>query len=72
MRNQQVNEAIDICRKGLRFSPDSAILHCNLGVLLNNQNRRDEAIKEIRKASELDPNSVRIRKIFEAVLRSGR
>jgi Tfp pilus assembly protein PilF len=72
MRRKEVGKAIAVCRNGLLYSPDSAILHCNLGVLLSKQNRRDEAIKEIQLAARLDPNSARIQSILKTMSRRSR
>ncbi|MCJ7675033.1 MAG: tetratricopeptide repeat protein [Sedimentisphaerales bacterium] len=60
-------KAIEVCREGLRYSPNSAVLHCNLGTLFAKQGRKEQALKEIQTALQIDPNSVGIRRILEAV-----
>ena len=67
MQQGKLSKAEEICRKGLRAVPDSAILHCNLGVLLNMLGRREEGIKEVRRAMELDPNSPGIKRAVDAL-----
>jgi tetratricopeptide (TPR) repeat protein len=62
-------EAAKICRRGLRFAPGAAILHGNLGILLNRQGQQEEAVKELNIALELDPNSAKIRAVLEAILK---
>ena len=62
-----IDEAVAVCRRGVAALPDDAMLHCRLGTLLGMQGNRAEAIEEIRKAAELDPNSAEIRAILQAV-----
>lgn len=69
MRQDKVDEAVEVCRKGLLFVPDSPVLHCNLGILLNKQGRKDEALKEVRAALQIDPNSTKVRAVLEAILK---
>ncbi|MBU1260020.1 MAG: tetratricopeptide repeat protein [Planctomycetes bacterium] len=63
----KLDQAVKTCRKGLLFLPDDPVLHLNLGILLKTQGHRDEAIKELRAALRIDPNSVKIRKVLEAI-----
>jgi Tfp pilus assembly protein PilF len=42
----KINEAINVCRKGLEFFGESADLHYNLGLFLRQTGQRNEAIKE--------------------------
>ncbi|HEV56813.1 MAG TPA: tetratricopeptide repeat protein, partial [Phycisphaerales bacterium] len=56
--------AIDVCRQGLRFQPDNAILHCNLGLLLATTGRMEEARRAFEEALRLDPQSPRIRSVI--------
>jgi tetratricopeptide (TPR) repeat protein len=44
----------------LEFSPDVAILHSNLGNVLKNSGKVDEAIKHFNKALKLAPNSAEV------------
>jgi len=67
----KVDQGIEICRKALLFVPDSAILHCNLGIMLDKQGNRTEALKELNTAIKLDPNSPKIRRVLEVILRKG-
>ncbi|MBW7990661.1 MAG: tetratricopeptide repeat protein [Planctomycetes bacterium] len=67
----KVDQGIEICRKALILVPGSAILHCNLGVMLDKQGNRTEAIKELNIALKIDPNSPKIRKVLETVLKKG-
>ncbi len=65
----KLDQAAKTYRKGLLFLPDDSVLHLNLGILLNTQGHRDEALKELRAALEIDPNSIKIRKVLEAIQR---
>jgi len=67
----KVDESIEVCRKALLFVPGSAILHCNLGIILDKQGNRFEAIEELNIAIKLDPNSPKIRKVMETILKKG-
>ncbi|MHC4587158.1 MAG: tetratricopeptide repeat protein, partial [Planctomycetota bacterium] len=67
----KIDQSIKLHRKGLRFIPDSSILHCNLGILLDSQGNRTEAIKELSTALEIEPNSPKIRRVLEAILKKG-
>ncbi len=66
-----IDKAVEACRRGLLFVPGSSILHGNLGILLNKQGHRRQAIEELNTALKLDPNSIRIRKVLESVLKKG-
>ncbi|NQT03151.1 MAG: tetratricopeptide repeat protein, partial [Planctomycetes bacterium] len=70
-RQGRIDQGIEVCRKGLLFVPDSAILHCNLGILLDKQGNRPEAVKELNTALQIDPNSPKIRRVLEAILKKG-
>ena len=48
--------------------PDDPVMHSNLGVLLSRQKRRDEAIKELRIALQLDPYSTEARSVLQSIL----
>ena len=66
-----IDQGIEVCRKALLFVPDSAILHCNLGIMLDKQGNRTEAVKELNTAIKIDPNSPKIRRALEAILKKG-
>jgi tetratricopeptide (TPR) repeat protein len=67
----KIDQSIKVHRKGLLFIPNSSILHCNLGLLLDRQGNRTEAIKEVNTAIRIDPNSPKIRRAMEAILKKG-
>lgn len=67
----KIEQAVEIYRRGLLFVPGNSILHCNLGILLNKQGHRREAIEELNTALKIDPNSTRIRRVLEAILKKG-
>jgi Flp pilus assembly protein TadD len=49
--------------------PDNLDLHYNLGILLGEQGRRQEALKELRTALKIDPNSAKVRKVLRTIQR---
>jgi len=51
----------------LIFIPDDLYLHHNLGVFLNMQGQKDEAVKELQTALRIDPNSAQTRKVLNAI-----
>ncbi len=55
-RNFEV--ACTLFRKVLELNPDYAMVHCNLGIALQESGRIDEAIQCYRKAITLKPNHV--------------
>jgi tetratricopeptide (TPR) repeat protein len=67
----KIEQAVEIYRRGLLFVPGNSILHCNLGILLNKQGHRRQAIEELNTALKIDPNSTKIRRALESVLRKG-
>ena len=69
--SDNIDRGIDVCRKALLFVPDSAILHCNLGIMLDKKGNRTEAFKELNTAIKIDPNSTKIRTVLEAILKKG-
>ena len=52
-------------REGLALSPDAAALHHALGLSLVRQQRKDEALRELRRATELDPANQRFKYVYD-------
>jgi len=52
-------------REGLSVAPDAAALHHALGLSLVRQQRRSEALRELRRATELDPANQRFRYVYD-------
>ncbi|MBN1818348.1 MAG: tetratricopeptide repeat protein [Sedimentisphaerales bacterium] len=69
---KRYDEAIAVCRQGLGFQPNDAILHCNLGLLLATTGHLEEARKEFERALQLDPQSERIRSIVGRFIKPSR
>ncbi len=55
-------------REGLAQSPADATLHHALGLSLVRQQRKDEALRELRRATELDPGNARFKYVYEVAL----
>ena len=49
--------------------PDGLQLHHNLGVILSKLGHKNEAIKEFRAALQIDPNSIKVRKALDDILK---
>jgi tetratricopeptide (TPR) repeat protein len=64
----KVDKAIETYRNGIILVPDNLDLHYNFGIILEEQGRREEALKELRTALKIDPNSAKVRKILNIVL----
>lgn len=58
-------EVESILREGLAAAPDSAALHHSLGLSLVRQQRRDEALRELKRATDLEPGNPRYRYVYE-------
>jgi tetratricopeptide (TPR) repeat protein len=58
-------EAESLLREGLAVAPQAAALHHALGLSLVRQQRKDEALRELRRATELDPSSQRFRYVYD-------
>jgi tetratricopeptide (TPR) repeat protein len=58
-------EAESTLREGLATSPDAASLHHALGLSLVRQQRGEEALRELRRATELDPSNQRFKYVHE-------
>jgi tetratricopeptide (TPR) repeat protein len=52
------NEAVDCYRRAIELDPSFADAHCNLGSLLFNRGRRDEARRSFERTVELAPRHV--------------
>lgn len=52
-------------RDGLARSPADPTLHHALGLSLVRQQRKEEALRELRRATELDPDNARFRYVYE-------
>lgn len=66
----KVDQALKAYRNGLKFVPDNLDLHYNLGIVLQEQGQKDQAIKELEAALQIDPNSVKARKVLNAIKRA--
>jgi Flp pilus assembly protein TadD len=58
-------EAEATLRKGLEQSPGAAALHHSLGLSLVRQQRKAEALKELKRATELEPTNRRYAYVYE-------
>ena len=58
-------EAESLLREGLAVAPQSAALHHALGLSLVRQQRKDEALRELRRATELDPSNQRFKYVYD-------
>jgi tetratricopeptide (TPR) repeat protein len=57
IRNSKYNEAASLLQTAASLKPGSAVLRCNLGIALYNDNRREEALDEFRGALGSDPDN---------------
>ena len=58
--------AVRVYREDLAVRPDVLDLHYNLALILQTQGRNAEALAELRKAQEIDPNSPKVRQALSA------
>jgi Flp pilus assembly protein TadD len=58
-------EAEATLREGLTAMPDAAALHHALGLSLVRQQRKSEALAELRRATELDPANPRFKYVYD-------
>ena len=72
LRTGRADEAIAICREGLRVNPDDAAAHCALGVAFAMQRKPDEAIAAFRAAVKIRPDFAEAYNNLGAVLGSTR
>ena len=61
-------EAETILRQGLELSPQDATLHHALGLSLVRQQRGPEALRELKRATDLDPRNERFAYVYEVAL----
>jgi len=61
-------EAESILREGLELSPQDATLHHALGLSLVRQQRGPEALRELKRATDLDPRNERFAYVYEVAL----
>ena len=52
-------------REGLTVAPGAAALHHSLGLSLVRQQRKDEALRELKRATDLEPGNPRYRYVYE-------
>ncbi|MCM2310454.1 MAG: hypothetical protein NDI84_03540, partial [Steroidobacteraceae bacterium] len=62
-------EAEATLREGLKLSPDAAALHHALGLALVRQQRKQEALLELKRATELEPGNARYRYVYDVAMR---
>jgi tetratricopeptide (TPR) repeat protein len=58
-------EAEATLREGLKLAPDAAALHHSLGLSLVRQQRKAEALLELKRATDLEPGNVRYQYVYE-------
>jgi Flp pilus assembly protein TadD len=64
------NEGLDVLRTAVTASPQDAGLHHALGLALVRQKRNDEALEELRRATELAPNQTQYAYVYAVGLNS--
>ena len=65
----QEGKAIEVLRKGIKVFPQSADLHCGLGIFLKEQGKISEATAEFRAALSVDPDYLLARQALMALER---
>jgi tetratricopeptide (TPR) repeat protein len=58
-------DAESTLREGLKLAPADATLHHALGLALVRQQRADEALRELKRATELDPRNARFAYVYQ-------
>jgi Flp pilus assembly protein TadD len=56
-------------REGLAVAPEAAALHHALGLSLVRQQRKTEALEELKRATELEPGNERFRYVYDIARR---
>jgi len=62
-------EAEATLREGLKLVPDAAALHHALGLSLVRQQRRAEALLELKRATDLEPDNPRYKYVYDIAVR---
>ena len=65
--NARFTEAVEQYEKALAIEPEHPAIHRNLGILLSQMGRNEEAIVHLRKVLQLVPNEPSAREILEAI-----
>jgi len=63
--NSEFEPAAEECRKAIKLAPDMALAYIKLGSIYYRQGKQDLAIRNWRKARELDPNNPELKAIFK-------
>ena len=63
----KVREAEEVYRRGLTFLAGNVVLHNKLAILLAKQKRYDEAIESLQAALNLNPDSIKLRRLLDKV-----
>ncbi|MBI9032336.1 tetratricopeptide repeat protein [bacterium] len=63
--NSELEDAAEECRKAIRLAPDMALAYIKLGSIYYRQGKQDLAVRNWRKAKELDPNNPELKAIFK-------
>lgn len=67
-KSNRLQDAVEICRRGLKVVPDAADLYVTLADSLNQIGRRDEAIAELKEAQRLDPQNTEVNHKLNEIL----
>jgi Flp pilus assembly protein TadD len=67
-KSNRLQDAVDICRRGLKVVPDAADLYVTLADSLNQTGQRDEAIAELKEAQRLDPHNAAVNQKLDEIL----
>ena len=67
--NARFTEAVEQYEKALAIEPEHPAIHRNLGILLSQMGRNEEAIAHLRKVLQLVPNEPAARETLEAIER---
>ncbi|HET7881307.1 MAG TPA: multiheme c-type cytochrome [Acetobacteraceae bacterium] len=63
-------QGAELLRKAMALEPDNAAVRHSLGLLLVRQHKYDEALQQLRRASELAPNNTRYAYVYAVALNS--